>query len=202
MDVIIGVDPGLRQTGYAVLQASGPGSHRFRLLEAGLVQTAAGQPLESRLAQLYDGLCELFQQHKPSVVAIEDLYAHYAHPRTAILMGHARGVMLLAAAAAGAQVRSYAPARVKMALAGNGAASKRQMQLMVQSILGLSCVPEPDHVADAIAVGLCHFYCQDGGSRDDGSHPATEYHAGTGVYEDVDGCTGGARAVLAGGRRQ
>lgn len=161
MQIVVGIDPGLRYTGYSVLAAPVTGPRRFQLVEAGLVRAEPDRPLENRLLQLYHGIRDLMQQHRPAAVAVEDLYAHYAHPRTAILMGHARGIVLLAAAESGAQVHHYPPARVKMSLTGNGAASKRQMQLMVQSILGLEKTPEPDHVADAIAVGLCHIFTGD-----------------------------------------
>lgn len=152
--VVIGIDPGLADTGYAVLETcagSGP-----RLIEAGLVKTDPGQPLAQRLAVLHEGLSGLLAAYPPQAVAVEDLYTAYRHPRTAILMGHARGVVLLAAAQHRAPVFHYPPARVKRALTGNGRAGKRQIQRMLQQLLTLRELPEPDHVADALALGLCH----------------------------------------------
>jgi len=152
--VVIGIDPGLADTGYAVLETgdrSGP-----RVLEAGLLRTEPGEPLAQRLAVLYEGLAGLLANFPPAALAVEDLYAAYRHPRTAVLMGHARGVVLLAAAQQAAPVFHYPPARVKRALTGNGRAGKRQVQRVVQQLLALRRLPEPDHVADALAVALCH----------------------------------------------
>lgn len=153
--VIVGIDPGLADTGYAVVRDRGS-SQAVAVVEAGLIRTDVGQPLESRLATLYGALSDLFSSCRPGAVAVEGLYSTFEYPHTAILMGHARGIVLLAAAQCGAKVYDYPPARVKRALTGNGAAQKRQVQRMVQYLLGLSQLPEPDHVADALALAICH----------------------------------------------
>ena len=154
---ILGIDPGLQRTGYGVVEVP-DGAGAPRLLEAGVVRTSADDPLEARLAELAAGLATVFADFRPDAVAIEELYSHYAHPRTAILMGHARGVAYLAAAQAGAAVTSYASTHIKKALLGSGHASKEQMQRAIQSQFGLRKAPEPPDVADALAVALCHAH--------------------------------------------
>src|SRR5207249_12032118 len=104
------------------------------------------------------GLVEVIEQFRPEAVAVEQLYAHYNHPRTAILMGHARGVVFLAAAQRGLPVASYNATRIKKTITGSGRASKDQVQRTIQRELGLAKVPEPPDVADALAVALCHYY--------------------------------------------
>lgn len=150
--VICGIDPGLGITGYAVLRVSGGGS---RILDAGVCRFEKSPPLSQRLLSIHRDVSEIFAEHRPDVVAVEDLYAHYNHPRTAILMGHARGVILHAAADAGIDVRGYAATRIKRFLTGNGHASKAQMQRAVQVALNLDTLPEPNDVADALAIALC-----------------------------------------------
>ena len=150
---VLGIDPGLQVTGYGLLQARGA---RVSVVEAGVLRTDARQPLEARLRKLHDLARELFRELAPEAIAVEDLYSHYRHPVTAILMGHARGVIFLAAAEAGVSVVSYGATRVKKSLTGAGHASKGQMQRMVQSALGLKALPEPPDVADALAVAMCH----------------------------------------------
>jgi crossover junction endodeoxyribonuclease RuvC len=107
------------------------------------------------LVELETELQSLFDEYKPEICAVEQLYAHYAHPRTAILMGHARGVIMLVARRAGAQVEQFAANRIKQSLTGHGHASKQQMQRAIQSTWNLSKPPEPPDVADALAVALC-----------------------------------------------
>ncbi|MBX7105815.1 MAG: crossover junction endodeoxyribonuclease RuvC [Gemmataceae bacterium] len=151
---ILGIDPGLRITGYGVIDA-GPGA--VRIVEAGVVRPA-GTDLASRVASLYDGLAEVIAAHAPRVMSVEQLYAHYDHPRTAILMGHARGVVLLAAAKADIPVAHYASTRVKRTVTGHGHATKEQMQRAVQREFALAAKPEPPDVADALAIALTHWY--------------------------------------------
>lgn len=150
--VICGIDPGLGATGYGVLRTSGD---RTQVLEAGVCRFDADRPLSERLVQIDQDLSTIFSDHRPVVVAVEQLYAHYKHPRTAILMGHARGVILLCAARLGIEVRSYAATQVKRHLTGSGRASKGQMQRAIQVTLGLDALPEPPDVADALAIALC-----------------------------------------------
>jgi crossover junction endodeoxyribonuclease RuvC len=156
---ILGIDPGLQITGYAVLES---GRAAPRVCEAGIVRSAGGREAPTdmalRLTSLYDGIVEVLEQFRPSAVVIEQLFAHYDHPRTAILMGHARGVLLLAAGQRSLPVHSYAATRIKKTITGHGRASKEQVQLTVQRELGLARPPEPPDVADALAVALCHYY--------------------------------------------
>ncbi|MBM3472842.1 MAG: crossover junction endodeoxyribonuclease RuvC [Armatimonadetes bacterium] len=150
---IIGIDPGLKVTGYGVVR---PDGGDIALVEGGLLRTDPGAPLEERLRQLHAQLAEVLAGFPPQVVVVEDLYSQYAHPRTAILMGHARGVVYLAAAEAGAQVVAYAPALVKRSLTGNGRAPKEQVGRMVAQLLRLAEPPRPEDVTDALALALCH----------------------------------------------
>jgi len=150
---ILGVDPGLNVTGYGVLDGEGD---NVTVVEAGVVRTDPRAEMESRLQQIASEMQDIIAQLKPEAVAVEELYSHYGHPKTAIIMGHARGVLFLKAAEAGLPVFPYASTRIKKSLTGNGRASKRQMQLMIASTLGLPQAPEPPDVADALAVALCH----------------------------------------------
>ncbi len=152
---VLGIDPGLRLTGYGLVDLH-PGQREPALVEAGVFRLDARQPMEQRLVQLRDDLRDLISEHRPQRVAVEKLYAHYAHPRTAILMGHARGVILLCAAEKSLPVEHLPSTEVKKSLTGNGHANKRQMQLAVQSQCNLPEPPEPADVADAIAIALCH----------------------------------------------
>jgi len=152
-DCILGIDPGLQRTGYAVVTAT-PGGFDARLVEAGVIRLDRSAPLPDRLVELTRTLTDLVAQHRPSVLVCEELYAHYRHPRTAILMGHARGVVLATAAAAGLEIIPVSATNVKKVLTGSGHASKRQMQLAVATTLRLAQVPEPHDVADAIAIAL------------------------------------------------
>jgi crossover junction endodeoxyribonuclease RuvC len=149
---VLGIDPGLHITGYGVVRQMGRG---FAVEEAGIIRPPVKAEMPERLMCLHGELTELIAQVRPDIVAIEQLYAHYAHPRTAILMGHARGVIMLAATQAGVGVQNLPSTKVKKSLTGNGHASKRQMQLAIQSLCGLDEPPEPPDVADALAIALC-----------------------------------------------
>jgi len=149
---ILGIDPGLNTTGYAVIDCGGPAP---RLCEAGIVRTKAKASIESRLCEIHEGVREVIESHAPDMMALEQLFSHYERPRTAILMGHARGVICLAAGLAGIPVQHYEPTRVKKVMTGNGHAPKHQIQLAVKLQLGLATLPEPADVADAMAIALC-----------------------------------------------
>jgi len=154
---VLGVDPGLNVTGYAVVEFAG---FEPAVLEAGAIRTRAGETMAGRIEQLHADLGEILNEFRPHAVAIEQLYAHYKHPRTAILMGHARGVIMLAAQQAGVTVKSLAATHVKKSLTGNGHASKEQIQRAIQAVCRLTEAPRPPDVADAIAIALCagrHF---------------------------------------------
>jgi crossover junction endodeoxyribonuclease RuvC len=155
--VILGIDPGLERTGYAVLSVD-IGRPQPELIEAGIIRMVRTRPLPDRLAQLADNLAEILRAHQPTLLACEELYAHYKHPRTAIRMAHARGVILASAAGAGVEVLAVSATRVKKTLTGSGHASKRQMQQAVMATLSLGTPPEPHDVADAIGVGLCGWH--------------------------------------------
>lgn len=157
---ILGVDPGLQLTGYAMLEKQGQRPH---VKEAGFIRTTEKRipaDVAKRVRILYDGIVEVLDEYNPDVMVVEQLFAHYAHPRTAILMAHARGVLFLAAAQRDIPVVSYAATRVKKTITGSGRASKEQMQFSMLRELQLPKLPEPADVADALAVALCHFYHQ------------------------------------------
>ena len=149
---ILGIDPGLRVCGYACLEAGGD---KETLIEAGVIRTATGSAIEENLNRIAEDTQSLLETFKPDVVAVEELYSHYAHPRTAILMGHARGVILQKCAQAAIEVRSFSATRIKKSITGNGRASKEQVQKTIQTIMSLPQIPEPNDVADAIAAALC-----------------------------------------------
>lgn len=153
---ILGIDPGLNTTGYGVLAVSRSG---VQLCEAGMVR-GHGRSLTERLQAIHAGLADVIASLRPSAMALEQLYSHYKHPRTAILMGHARGVICLAAAEAGIEVVHYSATQVKKVLTGSGRAPKGQIQQAIRVELGLAKVPEPADVADALAIALCHYYLQ------------------------------------------
>lgn len=152
---ILGIDPGLNITGYGVLEASGG---RLNLVEAGVVRGKTRGSLTSRLAEIFRGVNDVIAALQPDSMALEQLYSHYDRPRTAILMGHARGVICLAGELAGLEISHYASTQVKRILTGAGRASKSQMQRAVQFELKLTQLPEPADVADALALALCHYY--------------------------------------------
>jgi crossover junction endodeoxyribonuclease RuvC len=149
---ILGIDPGLQVCGYACMEASIEGE---KLIEAGIMRTPNDLTLAERLNRIAADISEILENFKPDVVAVEELYSHYAHPKTAILMGHARGVILQKCAQSSIEVRSFNATRIKKSITGNGRASKEQVQRTIQTILMLSELPEPNDVADAIAAALC-----------------------------------------------
>ena len=149
----MGVDPGLSATGYGIIGAS---ERQPTLIEAGVLRSRDKDALEQRLLEIHRGIVEVLHEFAPTVMVVEELYSKYAHPRTAILMGHARGVICVAAAERDIPVISYAATRIKNSLTGHGRASKEQVQRMVQHTFGLVQTPHPPDVADALAVALCH----------------------------------------------
>ncbi len=152
---VMGIDPGLRITGYGVVDIA-EGAIEPTLVEGGIIRIDAKADMAARLGQLHDELTAIVDEHKPDCFAVEKLYAHYKHPRTAILMGHARGVILLCAQKRNLPVQDWPSTEVKKSLTGYGHASKEQVQRAVQSQCGLAEVPSPPDVADAIAIALCH----------------------------------------------
>ena len=149
---ILGIDPGLRLTGYGVIDHR---PLRPVLIDGGVIRLDTKTSIVDRLVELDAELQSLLDEHQPDVCAVEQLYAHYAHPRTAIMMGHARGVILLAARKRGIQVEQFPANRIKQSVTGHGHASKSQMQSAIQAQWNLPTAPEPPDVADALAVALC-----------------------------------------------
>ena len=160
-DRILGVDPGLNITGYGVIEITGGSRGKFSLVEAGVIRSTPKTSLTARVHEVYEGIVDVIESTNPTSMAIEELYSHYERPRTAILMGHARGVLILAGAAAGIPVKHYAATRIKKMLTGNGRAPKSQMQSSIQREFGLDEMPTPADVADALAIALCHYYLRD-----------------------------------------
>ena len=147
----MGVDPGLVATGFGVLEA-GPGG--VTVVDAGVISTSTGQVLEARLNAIYRAVHRLIEAHAPSLLIVEDLYTEYKFPRTAVLMGHARGVIYLAARQLEVPLLALTPSEVKRAITGNGAAGKAQVQRAVQTVLGLASAPHPSHIADALGLAV------------------------------------------------
>ena len=152
---VLGIDPGLNITGYAVLAAT---SGQVNLIEAGVVRSKPKQSFAKRIASIFNGVSELITELKPDTMGLEELYSHYDRPKTSIIMGHARGVICLAAELNNIEIKSYAPTQIKKIVTGNGRASKTQVQLAVTRQLNLPEPPEPVDVSDAMAIAMCHYY--------------------------------------------
>jgi crossover junction endodeoxyribonuclease RuvC len=152
MQVVMGIDPGAANLGFGIVRVEG---NRMVALDGGVVETSAGVPMEQRLERIYDSLSELIAWHEPRAIALEDVFFG-KNAQTAMTVGRASGVAMLAAAKAGVRCFSYTPQAIKMAVCGSGAAGKKQVQRMVGTLLGLPEPPHPDHAADALAVAICH----------------------------------------------
>jgi crossover junction endodeoxyribonuclease RuvC len=147
--LILGIDPGTAVTGYGVVRAGSPPV----LVECGVIRTKADAPLPKRLHDISEGVRELLARHKPQAMAVES--AFYAkNVRTTMVLGHARGVILLAGEELGVEIHEYSPAEIKKAVTGAGAATKTQVQLMVASLLRLKTPPQPNDAADGVAAAL------------------------------------------------
>lgn len=155
--VVLGIDPGTATTGFGLITEDAAGE--ARLVRYGIIQTLAGTPMAQRLFSIHQQVGALIAADRPDAVAVEELFFK-RNVTTAITVGQARGVVLLAAAAAGVQVFEYKPAEVKQALVGYGGADKAQIQEMIRIMLGLSDIPRPDDAADAVAVAICHLHSQ------------------------------------------
>ena len=149
---IFGIDPGSERTGYGCVETDGS---RHRIVMCGAITAPATESFSQKLLRIHERLSALILECRPDCVAVEDLF-HATHARSALRLGHARGVALLAAVEAGLPVAEYAPAAVKRAVVGYGRAEKEQVQQMVKLILGLPRVPSPHDAADALAVAICH----------------------------------------------
>lgn len=149
--IVLGVDPGIANTGYGIVSSGG---QRLQALEFGVIQTAATSAPETRLAEIHSDVGELIRRFEVEAVSVEDLYFG-ANVASAMAVGQARGVVLLASGQQGVPVRVYTPQQVKAAVCGSGRADKQQVARMAARLLGLSAPPRPDHAADALAVAVC-----------------------------------------------
>lgn len=152
--LVLGIDPGTAITGYGLVRED---DQVLALVDCGVITTPAGQPLAERLQAIYRGLASVIQAHQPSVAAVEELFFS-RNVKTALSVGHARGVTLLVLADAGLPIHEYKPLEIKQAIAGYGGADKHQVQEMVRLLLGLDQAPQPDDAADAVAVAVCHIH--------------------------------------------
>ncbi len=148
--IVLGIDPGTAVTGYGVVESANGAP---RLIECGVVRTAPTQPLPFRLRDIFDGVTELIVRHRPDALAVEDVF-YSRNVRTTLVLGHARGVVLLAGAQAGVPVTEYSPATVKKTVVGRGGATKEQVQFMVTRLLRLRSAPQPADAADGVACAL------------------------------------------------
>lgn len=152
---ILGIDPGLHTTGYGIIEGKGVS---ISLIEAGYIRTNPKEEMQSRLAHIHKAIGKIIRKFKPDVLVLEKLYAHWKHPTTAYILGHARGIICVSAQENGVEVVEYAATRIKKAVVGNGHAAKSQIQRMIQGILRLKLLPEPADVADALALAIGHSY--------------------------------------------
>ncbi len=152
--IILGIDPGLNATGYGLIISQG---NQLQLIAYGAITTHKKQSIAERLKIIFEQIQQLIAQHQPDVLAIEDIFYH-ENVRTAIVMGQARGVCMLAAQLANLPIFEYAPKEIKMSVTGSGGASKQQIQAMVQRLLHLEKPPRPLDASDALAVAICHHH--------------------------------------------
>ncbi len=152
--IIMGIDPGFAITGVGIIKYTG---NRFSVIDYGVVATDAGEPFTKRLLKLNNELEKIIDKYQPNVVAVEELFFN-TNIKTALKVGHGRGVALLCAAKTGIEVYEYTPLQVKQAVVGYGRAKKEQVQQMVKVLLNLDKIPKPDDAADALAVAVCHAH--------------------------------------------
>jgi crossover junction endodeoxyribonuclease RuvC len=151
--IVLGVDPGLAHTGYGIVLAV---RNKFTLIDAGEITTSSSLPAGKRLEKIYAELIKIIQKNKPDQAGVESLY-FAKNSSSAIPVAQARGVVLLALTQCGVVTSEYPPQAIKQAIVGNGKAEKRQVQQLLQLLLGLQTTPTPDHAADALAAAVCHF---------------------------------------------
>ena len=151
---VFGIDPGSERTGYGCVETDG---HRHRLVTCGAIAASAGDSFPARLARIHRELLARLAECRPELVVVENVF-YAANARSALKLGHARGVAILAAVEAGCEVLEYTPAEVKRAVVGYGRADKRQVQQMIKLLLGLEKAPTPHDAADALAVAICHVH--------------------------------------------
>ena len=158
---ILGIDPGYAIMGWGVIDVEG---NRFRVVAYDSLLTDKETPMPDRLKELYEGLTEIIAKYRPDDASIEELYFN-DNAKTAIMVGEARGVAVLACSNGGLRIAEYTPLQIKQALVGYGRADKKQVQQMVKTILNLEEVPKPDDTADALAAAICHAHSTGGSSR-------------------------------------
>jgi crossover junction endodeoxyribonuclease RuvC len=149
--LVLGIDPGTATTGYGVVRSDKPGL--VTLVECGVIRTRARDPLPARLREIFDGVQELLARHRPDALSVEDVF-YAKNVRTTVVLGHARGVILLAGELAGVRIHEFPPAEIKKAVVGSGAATKEQVQFMLTRLLRLKAVPQPSDAADGVAAAL------------------------------------------------
>ena len=159
---VLGIDPGLGITGYGLVE--GKGAH-IKLIEAGIIRTSSSKPVQDRLRKIYDNLSEIVEEYRPEALVLEKIYSHYKHPATAILMGHARGVICLLCGRYNIPLVNYASTQLKKSVVGRGRATKKQVAGMVQTFLKLKKIPEPEDVTDALALAISHVHITKSGRR-------------------------------------
>lgn len=152
--LVLGIDPGTATTGFGLVESKG---NRLGVVDFGIISTPAAMIMPERLVLIHQGVNQLIQQHQPDMVAVEQIFYH-RNAKTVITVAQSRGVILLTAADAGVKVCEYTPLQVKQSVVGYGQAEKRQVQVMVQRILGLPDPPKPDDAADALAIAICHLH--------------------------------------------
>ncbi len=158
-DRYLGIDPGLNRTGYAILERSSKGPV---LREGGVIRSTQKLSLAERVLEIGQGIREVLDEFRPNMMAIEQVFSMVRNPKSALLMAHARGVILMTVAEREIPIKHYTPTQVKRLLTGNGRASKEQIQFAIKNELGLDQILEPNDVADAFAVALCHYYSSRG----------------------------------------
>ena len=151
--LVLGIDPGTATTGYGVVRSERAGL--ATLVECGVIRTKARDPLPQRLREIHEGVAELIARHRPDVLSVEDIF-YAKNVRTTVVLGHARGVILLAGAQAGIDVHEFPPSEIKKAVAGTGGATKEQVQFMLTRLLRLKAVPQPSDAADGVAAALTY----------------------------------------------
>lgn len=151
--IVLGIDPGTAHTGYGVVKGDGLGSGLVSLVECGVIRTRPRDPLPARLNEIFEGVRELIARHRPDALSVEDVF-YAKNVRTTVVLGHARGVVLLAGQQAGVPVHEMPPAEIKKAVVGTGAATKEQVQFMLTRLLKLKSVPQPSDAADGVAAAL------------------------------------------------
>jgi crossover junction endodeoxyribonuclease RuvC len=178
---VFGIDPGSQRTGYGCIDTDGS---RHRLVDCGAITTSPGAAFPDKLLAIYQALGQLLRQHRPDCVAVESVF-HATNVHSALKLGHARGVALLAAVEGGYPLVEYAPAEIKQAVVGYGRAEKRQVGEMVRRLLGLAEIPEPHDASDALAVAICHVHTASSAAR----------------VAEAAGTAGAARGASPAGRR-